>query len=540
MDRPLANSYWVLPGRLLAGEYPPGREPNLDDAGEARVRALLAAGISCFVDLTEEGECPPYEGLLPPTAAYLRRAIRDQSIPRRVAQMRRIQDEIVSALAAGRNIYLHCRAGIGRTGTVAGCFLVELGHEGEAALRELNSLWTLQCARAATWPEIPQTDKQADYIRQWVPRRRPGAVLAARDIASASAVPQTWEIPKPTEKSPPGLTDLPLDAETAANIEISEAELAPVRGLRERFQGALQGLAVGDALAAATQFRRPGSFPPIGDLLGGGPFDLPRGAWSDDTAMALCLAESLVESGSFDAHDQVERYTRWQQKGHLSATGQCLGITAATARALAAANWRRQPFAGSHDPALLEPEPLSRVAPAVLYAFASPEQAVALAAEAARITCQAPLVLDACRLLAAMVHAALRGEPRARVLAPGTKIFGARPLRGEVAAIAARDFRSGYTPPPADGGALAALELAVWCLATTTGFREGALRAANLGGNSDVIGAVYGQLAGAHYGVGAIPRGWRQAMAQHEIITQLADRLLRDALVRLGDSVAET
>jgi len=80
----------------------------------------------------------------------------------------------------------------------------------------------------------------------------------------------------------------------------------------------------------------------------------------------------------------------------------------------------------------------------------------------------------------------------------------------------------------------------VWCLATTSSFREGALRAANLGGNSDVIAAVYGQLAGAHYGLGAIPRGWRQALAQQDLITQLADRLLRDALVRLGESVAET
>ena len=86
----------------------------------------------------------------------------------------------------------------------------------------------------------------------------------------------------------------------------------------------------------------PGTFAAVGDLLGGGPFDLPRGAWSDDTAMALCLAESLVERGAFDAPDQLKRYTRWQREGYRSATGQCLGITAATARALAAAEWRGQ------------------------------------------------------------------------------------------------------------------------------------------------------------------------------------------------------
>ena len=100
----------------------------------------------------------------------------------------------------------------------------------------------------------------------------------------------------------------------------------------------------------ATQFRTPGTFTPVGDLLGGGPFDLPRGGWSDDTAMALCLADSLLERDGFDARDQVERYRRWQREGYLSATGQCLGITASTARALAMAQWRRRLFSGSHDP----------------------------------------------------------------------------------------------------------------------------------------------------------------------------------------------
>jgi len=550
MDRPLDNSYWVLPGRLLAGEHPAGRVVQIDASSEARVRALLSAGISCFVDLTEEGECPPYEALLPPTVAYLRHAIRDQGVPRRAAQMRRIQDELASALAAGRNIYVHCRAGIGRTGTVAGCFLVEAGHAGEAALRELNILWTRQCARAATWPEVPQTDKQAEYIRRWTPRSRAAAgpvfppvspVLPVLPVLPVSQVPLGPLLPRvaePRSAPPPTASAAPTTA--AAHIDISDAELAPVRDLRGRFQGALQGLAMGDALAAATQFRRAGSFTPVGDLLGGGPFDLPRGAWSDDTAMALCLAESLVECGGFDAHDQVARYTRWQQEGYRSATGQCLGITASTARALAAANWRRQPFAGSHDPAQLDPEPLARVAPAVMQAFDAPEQAVAMAAESARVTCQAPLVLDACRLLGAMLHAALRGEPRERVLAPDPAVFGSRPLKGEVAALSGRRFGSGYRAPAADGGAPAALELALWCLATTGSFREGALRAANLGGNCDVIAAVYGQLAGAHYGVGAIPRGWRQALADAELIAQLADRLLREALIRLGESVAET
>ncbi|MBS0387980.1 MAG: dual specificity protein phosphatase family protein, partial [Proteobacteria bacterium] len=268
MDRPLPNSYWVVPGRLLAGEYPAGRDKQLGDAGRARVRDLLAVGISCFVDLTEEGECPPYQLLLPPTVTYLRRSIRDQRVPRRPAQMRRILDEITDVMTAGGNIYLHCRAGIGRTGTVAGCFLVEQGNEGDVALRELNVLWTQQCARAPLWPMIPQTPEQAEYIRQWTPRvvrrrraaAKPPAATAADVVAVAAAAGADSAAPE------------------SAAAHISDAELEPVRGLRERFQGAMLGLAAGDALAAATQYRRAGSFAPVGDMLGGGTFDLPRGA----------------------------------------------------------------------------------------------------------------------------------------------------------------------------------------------------------------------------------------------------------------------
>ncbi len=300
----------------------------------------------------------------------------------------------------------------------------------------------------------------------------------------------------------------------------------------------MQGLAIGDALAAATQFRRPGSFAAVADMLGGGPFDLPRGAWSDDTAMALCLAESLIHRGVFDAADQLARYTRWQREGYRSATGQCLGITAATARALAAAQWRARPPAEAGDAAPIEAEALSRVAPIVLHFFAAPEEAVAAAADAARVTSQSPLVLDACRLLAAMLHAALRGESREGVLAPDPAVFGVHPLRDAVAALASRSLDAKSTPPSAEGGALAVLELARWCLAGTSNFREGALRAVNLGGDSDVIGAVYGQVAGALYGVAGIPRPWRQALSQSELIVDIADQLLQSALVELGESVA--
>jgi ADP-ribosylglycohydrolase len=494
MDRPLPNSYWVVPGRFLAGEYPVtgGRR-----AAEERIGALLAAGLDLFIDLTEPGECPAYDKMLPGSVYYLRKPIPDHEIPRAAAHMREIQDEIARGLARGRRIYLHCRAGIGRTGTTVGCYLVEQGIDGEGALVELNRLWQ-QSTRAATWPEIPQTPEQHEYVRRWAQRG---------GLASASA------------------------SAPAAHEDEAAAALRP---LRDRFQGTLLGLAVGDALAAATQYRRPGSFAPVGDLIGGGPFELPRGAWSDDTAMALCLAESLAELDRFESHDQVERYQRWRREGYLSATSQCVGITASTARALAQAGWRRQAFAGSHDPTLADPEPLSRVAPAVLHGFADPRAAIEQAVDAARTTCQSPLVLDACRALAAMLYTALRGEPKRAVLAPAPDLYGPKPLKTEVAQLMMTAPTAAQPVHAANAGALGALEAVRWAFAHGTSFRDGALRAVNLGGNSDVIGAVYGQLAGAHYGSGAIPPAWLGALARREDIVGLADRLLALAVVRLG------
>ena len=77
-----------------------------------------------------------------------------------------------------------------------------------------------------------------------------------------------------------------------------------------RYRGSLLGLAVGDALGAPLEFHAPGSFAPVGDMVGGGAFGLLPGQWTDDTAMALCLAESLVVSKGFDSADQMERYLK--------------------------------------------------------------------------------------------------------------------------------------------------------------------------------------------------------------------------------------
>lgn len=477
---------------------------------------MFAAGVNSFLDLTRPGECDSYLSWLPTNIEYDNRPLIDHGIPEAEEQMRDVLDVAHEALRRRRTLYVHCRAGIGRTGTVIGCLLAELGVPGEPALAELNRLWQ-QCARSRSWLAVPETVEQTQYVLNWRPLREQAAIVkntsarvpaaASENVLAAAAAPQ------------------PL----AVRARAVATDDAGAGALRERFHGAVLGLAVGDALAAATQGRAPGSFAPLTDLVEGALLELPRGGWSDDTAMALCLADSLLERRSFDARDQVQRFVRWQTEGYLSATGRCIGITAGVTKALAAARFRRQMFAGSHDPKQRDKDPLTRVAPSVLYYFASASRAVHQATEAARTTCQAPAVLAATAFFAAVLHAAVSGVERDRLLAPDPASWTRKPADRRLAALA----RGDYAPQSAQGGgssdAIEVLQAALRIFASTANFRDGALAAANLGGDSDVIGAIYGQLAGAYYGVQAIPLTWREALLRRELLEDYAQKLFRHA-----------
>src|SRR5262245_49481141 len=119
---------------------------------------------------------------------------------------------------------------------------------------------------------------------------------------------------------------------------------------KSRFRGCLLGLACGDAVGTTVEFTRPGSFPPLEDMVGGGPFRLKPGEWTDDTAMALCLATSLTEKGAFDPLDQMQRYVRWWRQGYLSCTGSCFDIGNTVRAALQRFETTGEPYCGSTDP----------------------------------------------------------------------------------------------------------------------------------------------------------------------------------------------
>lgn len=469
---PLPNSHWIEPGRLLAGEHPAGLD---DKATRKRLGRLLDAGIDCFIDLTDPGELESYQPLLAALRAgaearYLRRPIRDHGVPASVAAMQEILDALARALAEGRCVYLHCRAGIGRTNLVAGCWLASRGAGGEAALRQLNQAWRGN-ARARSWPTIPETAEQAEFIRGWGATRTPPAVPAARSEAAAGG------------------------------------------DLRDRVRGMLLGLAAGDALAHAA-------------------YGLPAGAWSDRTALALCLADSLIACDGSDAADQVARYRDWQRSGLWSSTGTSVGISAATSRALAAAQWSGNPYAGSHDPAHADAEPLARIGPAVAWFNADPKQGIDAAVNCARVTHQAPLTLDAVRFLAALLAGALAGRDKAALLAADfTPTPGSwRPdmLRSPLRELAAGAWR-GRAPRRLQRGrlaAVAALESALAAFEGGADFAQCLAAAAARPGDAQVAAAITGQLAGAYYGASALPAGLREGLARGADVEALADRLL--------------
>jgi ADP-ribosyl-[dinitrogen reductase] hydrolase len=528
VPKPLAESYWVIEDRLLAGRYPGGRTPK---EAEKRIKSLLDAGFDAFLDLTEAGELPPYDIYLPGSVQHVRKPITDHGVPSEPLLMSQILAALDSLLRQGRKVYVHCRAGIGRTGTVVACHLIEHGGlTPSAALIRLNELWQ-QNERSKSWLDVPETEEQREFVLAWEPQSAPAQPPPRAPAQAPVSAPDPIPAPVITAFEPV------VDPQSGAHSDPMQAPdvLDAARTLRERFQGALVGLAVCDALAAHTQFRKPGTFAPVGDLLGGGPFDLPRGAWTDDTAMALLLAESLLERDGFDGHDQVQRFARWQREGYGSATGQCVGIAANVARSLATAQYKRQPFAGSHDPDQLDKDPLSRVVPVVMFFFADLATSVSQAAEAARVTAQAPLVLDCVRLLAAMLHQALSGRDKTAILKPPRDTWSTPNTRLEVMALY-DGLYARRSPPDITGGGhiLQALEAALWAFHQSDSFREGALLAANLGRDSDVVAATYGALAGAHHGVSAIPGIWRNSLMKKEVIIETADRVLTHALVTLG------
>ncbi len=296
----------------------------------------------------------------------------------------------------------------------------------------------------------------------------------------------------------------------------------PPNNEQDRFRGCLLGLAAGDAVGTTLEFRSRDTIVPIDDMVGGGPFRLKPGEWTDDTSMALCLATSLVESRGFDPADQMARYCKWRDFGYLSSNGRCFDLGVTVGAALDRYRETNDPIAGSIDPRSAGNGSIMRLAPVVMFYANDAVAAVDYAAKSSLTTHGADECLDACRILAELILRALDGQPKEEVLRP-VDLDCCTPKLQAVADLS-------FLEKSADeirgtGYVVESLEAAIWCFSQTDTFRDAILMAANLGDDADTTAAICGQIAGAHYGMSGIPESWRERLAMSAEIIDLADRL---------------
>src|SRR5262245_20086045 len=305
--------------------------------------------------------------------------------------------------------------------------------------------------------------------------------------------------------------------------------------LRDRQRGMLLGLAIGDALGAAVEFAVPETFEPVTGYRGGGPHGLEPGEWTDDTSMALALADSIADVG-WELNDQAERYLTWWRTGAYSVNGRVFDIGTTTVAAL-------QRFQRSGD-ARTSGDPsefasgngsIMRLAPVPLaYARLFPVRLgmlVERATKSSRPTHASPQCLSACAYFAVVLAGLVHGLPREEVLHPDwqplQRLREFFPLHVEIEEVARGSFRVREPPEIRGSGyVVKSLEAALWAFQGAADFRHAVLRAVNLGDDADTTGAICGQLAGAYWGESGIPAEWRDGLAGRALIEHALEGLL--------------
>ena len=292
--------------------------------------------------------------------------------------------------------------------------------------------------------------------------------------------------------------------------------------LYDRYLGTMYGLAFGDALGAPVEFMKRGTFKPVTGMRGGGTFKLKPGEWTDDTSMALCLAESLALCEDNVIEDQLQRYWDWYSTGYMSSNGRCFDIGIGTSMSLK--EWHRTGRPSPNDsPDLAGNGALMRMAPVVLmYQGVSPESTIHNAVRSSKATHAADEAVQCSMILAVHLYYALRGQMPDPI-----------PLLGDRSVVSERVqsiMEGGYASKTisqisSSGYCCDTLEAALWCLINSDSFEEAVLMAVNLGDDADTVGAVTGQLAGAYYGASQIPERWIKQLAKLDLITHLTQSL---------------
>tara|TARA_B100000029_G_scaffold257829_1_gene254561 strand:- start:1307 stop:2221 length:915 start_codon:yes stop_codon:yes gene_type:complete len=302
-----------------------------------------------------------------------------------------------------------------------------------------------------------------------------------------------------------------------------------------RMRGAMLGLAVGDALGAAVEFTPPGEFEPVRDFRDGGPFHLKPGEWTDDTSMALAMADSINTTG-WCLNDQARRYVAWWQDGKYSVNGRCFDIGNQTRDALSTFEMVGDARnSASTDPGRSGNGSIMRLAPAAIYAarhFPHDIPRLArIAADSSLPTHGSPQCISACQYMALVMAGLFHGESKEDVLDPKweplTVLKENVDLHWRIEEIAMGSFREKEPPEiKGKGWVVQSLEAALWAFESGDDFEMSVLAAVNLGDDADTTGAVCGQLAGACWGIDGIPDKWLDGLARREFIDGVTQRLV--------------
>ena len=296
----------------------------------------------------------------------------------------------------------------------------------------------------------------------------------------------------------------------------------PLNTALERYKGCLVGLACGDAVGATLEFAERDCYEPLTAMVGGGPFNLKAGQWTDDTSMAMCLAESLIEDNGFNPRGQMERYLKWYRHGYMSSTGTCFDIGNTTRDALEHFEQSGEPFSGSFDPDTAGNGSLMRLAPVAMRYANDPENLDVFAEMSSTTTHAAPEARECCRVLAVVISNALRGCWKDGLLNGA----GAHLTQPRVVELASGKWKSKKRAQIRGSGyCVDSLEAALWCAHKSATFEQAVLMAANLGDDADTTAAITGQIVGALWGIEGIPKKWRETLHERALIEDMATKL---------------
>ena len=289
--------------------------------------------------------------------------------------------------------------------------------------------------------------------------------------------------------------------------------------IQDRLVGSLVGLAVGDCVGAAVEFRSRDTFPEVTDMLGGGPFNLPVGYWTDDTSMALCLAESLIKYPYLDKKDLLSRFSDWYRHGYNSSTGRCFDIGTTTRSAIrnfedTGAEINNTHFMDAGNGSIM------RLAPAAIKWHNDLDRAVAIAVMQGETTHGSAECRDSCDLMTRVLIKAYNATSKEEVLDLEIKDYWEEKVKLIPATLDVVRNQVSST-----GYVIHTLHAALWCFKNTDNFRDAILLATNLGDDTDTVAAVTGQIAGAYYGLEGIPQDWKDKLFDYQRIVDLANEL---------------